>query len=579
MIKFKQKEFVAPAIIAKAGKFIAKDLTTGSGMATMMGVQTVGTGAQMIQGGIQNKGNMKAQEEQFKAQQREQKRMAKSQAEISKKNAEAVNNLAKAVKKSGTSGNTTNALANAATNLTQTTPTIAMYSAPALLANVGKNLARGGQVVYEFGKVLNNTGGGNQIVKKLGTGLAMGTTMAAGGYLVDKAIQADRKKITGGAPLPQPQKDPKKKKKAIRKAVTGAVAVGGTILAARKGYLGKGFKNLSHGLNSAGQKINKTSVLKDLGNEYKKGFKEQFITTDPTTGKNKLNKWGTGITLGFAGVNGISYLGERKQLKDQAKEQEQRQYTENYQYQNEGKKKKGSVLGKVALGTAATIGTVALARRVGPVGLRKNINDMYMTYGKQIAGKNGNRLGNWMMKSGATEYGKAVKAGADKVIAEGKNAAAGGGFRDKLPFIGRSEEQLQAIAQRGKAVERANIDATKAGESRLKRIQSGKAGRKLGQGVLDGIGGFFGFNKKTRGRVLNETLAVDPKTKKPIYSDDTRAVAEFLRKHKRAAAVGGIAIGSLSFKPFEWGDKAVRGATKAVDKNAFAYEKSKEQEV
>jgi hypothetical protein len=202
-----------------------------------------------------------------------------------------------------------------------------------------------------------------------------------------------------------------------------------------------------------------------------------------------------------------------------------------------------------------------------------------MTYGKQIAGKSGNKLGNWMMKSGAEQYGKAVKAGADKAIAAGKKAAAGGGFRDKLPFIGRDEKQLQAIAQRGELAERANIDAAKAGEARLKRIQSGKAGRKLGQGVLDGIGSIWGFGKKQRARVLNEALAKDPKTGKFIYSEGTTKTAEFLKKHKRTAAVGGIAIGSLAFKPFEWGDKAVRGATKAVDKDAFAYEKSKEQQV
>ena len=567
MIKFRQKEFVAPAVIANAGKFIAKDLTTGSGMATLMGVQAVGTGAQMIQGGIQNKANMKAQEAQFKTQQEAQKRIAKSQAEIAKKNTEAVNNLAKAVNKNPQSGKVNSALANIAT---QTTPTIAMYSIPAAIKT-------GGQVVYEFGRALNKTGEGNQIVKKLGHGLAMGTTMAAGGYLVDKAIQADRKKITGGAPLPQAQEDPKKKKKTIRKAVTGAVAVGGTILAARKGYLGKGFKNLSHGLNSAGKKIDKTSVLKNLGSEYKNGFKEQFIKTDPTTGKSRLNKGGTALTLGFAGMGGISYIGERKQLKDQAAAQEQRQYAENYQYQN--KKKKGSVLGKVALGTAATIGSVALARRVGPVGLRKNINDMYMTYGKQIAGKNGNKLGNWMMKSGATEYGKAVKAGADKAIAAGEKAAKGGRFIDKIPFIGRNEEQLKAAVKAGETAKRANIDAVRAGNARLKRIQSGKAGRKLGQGLLDGIGGFFGVRKTDRSRFLNEVMAKNPKTGKPEYSEETRKVAEFLRNHKRTAALGGIAVGSIAFKPFEWGDKAVRGATKVVDKDAFAYEKSKEQQV
>ena len=64
-----------------------------------------------------------------------------------------------------------------------------------------------------------------------------------------------------------------------------------------------------------------------------------------------------------------------------------------------------------------------------------------------------------------------------------------------------------------------------------------------------------------------------------INSKTTRDAASWLEKHKRTALVGSIGVGSLAWKPFEWGDKAVRGATKVVDKDAFAYEKSKEQQV
>ena len=528
MIEFRQKIFVA-AIAAKVGSVLSSNALMGG---TMVG--------QMVQSSNQAKQQEKQNEEMMEQQQRLQKQTQK-----------ALEKVANAAKKDPSK-------AGAVAEVMQRS-----YSIP--VAKLGTALKKGGQTVYEFGRILNNSNGGNQIAKKVGSGLAMGATMAVGSYALDKAIQADRKRITGGAPLPQPQEDPKKKSKGIRKAVTGAALVAGSVLAARKGYLGKGFENLSHFKNSAGQKLNLNPAKKVLGKELKSGL----------TGKAALGG------LGFAGLLNAGYIGERKQLKDQARAQgEQKQYSENYQYQVEQReRKRGSALKKLAIGTAATIGTVATLRRVGPVGLRKNINDMYMTYGKKIAGKTGNKVGNWMMKSGATEYGKAVKAGADKAIAAGKKAAAGGGFRDKLPFIGRSEEQLQAIAQRGKLAERANIDAAKAGESRLKRIQSGQTGRKLGQGVLDGISGFFGFGKKQRAGILSDALAKDPKTGKFIYSEGTRNTAEFLRKHKRTAALGGIAVGSIAFKPFEWGDKAVRGATRAVDKNAFAYEKSKEQQV
>ena len=571
MIRFRQKIFFAPALVAAAksgakaaGAFIKKDLTTGSGMATMMGVQGIGTGATMIQSGIQNKAATAIQKEQFNIQQKANKALAKTQAEVAKKNAEAVNNRAKAVKKSPQSQGSLGAISNVATGLSQTTPTIASfsepsqrsYATPAALAGIGKKLVsatqKGGQTIFEFGKALNNAGKGNNIVKKVGHGLAMGTTMAAGGYLVDKAVQKDREKLTGGAPLPKAQEDPKKKNKAIKKAVTSAALIGGTVLAARKGMLGKGFQNLSHGLSASGKKINSSSILKNVGKEYKSGFKEQFVKD------GKINKGGTALTLGFAAMPAISYIGERKQLKDQASSQ-QKVYSENYQYKEESKKRPGSTLGKIALGTAATVGSVALARRVGPAKLRRGINDMYMTYGKKFAGKSGTgKLGNWMMKSGASEYGKAQAK-----IAQGNLKAV-------VKAGGANASKAESVLK--------NLDTTKlaekAGQARLKAVQSGKAGRKLGEGVLSGISSMWtGANGQQTNKFLN-SVACDAGN-----SEATRKTAEWLGKHKRTALVGSIAVGSIAFKPFEWGDKAVRAGARAVDKNAFAYEKSKEQQV
>ena len=339
----------------------------------------------MVDGMVQGRKTAKQQE-------RQGEEMMQQQARLAKKTNEALDRVAKAAQSDPSK-------AMQAAQVMQKS-----YAAPAFLAKAG-------QTVYEFGRALNKTGEGHQIAKKIGSGLAAGSTMAIGSYAIDKAIQADRKRITGNDPLPQPQKDPKKKKKAIRKAIAGTALAAGSVLAARKGYLGEGFKNVFN--TKAKDLLAKESVQqgkKVAVDEFKKGM----------TGKAAL------AGAGFAGFFALPYLSERKQLKDQTKAQEQRQYTENYQYQNE--KKKGSALGKVALGTAATIGTVATLRRVGPTGIRKGINEMYMTYGKKIAGQNGNKVGNWMMNSGAKEYGKAQAKATQKtlqsLVEKGKSAQA-----------------------------------------------------------------------------------------------------------------------------------------------------------
>jgi len=548
MIEFRQKIFVAGAV-AGIGKILSSNALMGG---TMVGG--------MVQSSNQAKQQAKQNEEMMEQQQRLQKQTQK-----------ALEKVANAAKKDPSK-------AEAVAEVMQRS-----YSIP--VAKLGTALKKGGQTVYEFGRALNNTGGGNQVAKKVGSGLAMGATMAVGSYALDKAIQADRKRITGGAPLPQPQEDPKKKSKGIRKAVTGAALVAGSVLAARKGYLGKGFENLSHFKNSAGQKLNLNPAKKVLGKELKSGL----------TGKAALGG------LGFAGLLNAGYIGERKQLKDQARAQgEQKQYSENYQYQVEQReRKRGSALKKLAIGTAATLGTVATLRRVGPVGIRKGINDMYMTYGKKIAGKNGNKVGNWMMKSGSEEYGKAIAKQAQNklgaVVSSGKKAA------ETLADTKALQEATKNLSPEKAAkytnslkTKAANVSkaeaslknfnptefARKAGDSRLKAVQSGAVSRRLGQGVLSGISKMWtGGNSREVTGFLHNVANKKDAAGRYVNSKTTRDMASWLEKHKRTALVGSIGVGSIAFKPFEWGDKAVRGATRAVDKNAFAYEKSKEQQV
>ena len=557
MIEFRQKIFVAP-LIAGAGKLLASNGLMG---ATMVG-------------GMVQSGNI------AKQQSAQNEEMMEQQKRLQKQTQKALEKVAAAAQKDPSK-------AAQAAEVMQRYYSIPTITVKRLLA-VGRNtvkraprrLKEYGQSVYEFGKALNNTGGGNQIAKKLGSGLAMGGTMAAGTYALDKAVQADRNRLTGGAPLPTPQKSNEQiaadKKKKIKKAVLGTAAVAGTVLAARRGYLGKGFQDLSKsGLKSI-TKADKSATINSL--------------------KEGMNFKNVAIGAGLAGLTTIpGYVVERKQLKDQAQAQ-QKQYAENYQYQNESQeKKRGSALKKLGVGALTTVGTLALVRRAGPAGLRRNINEMYMTYGKKIAGANGNKVGNWMMKSGAEHYGKAqaqiTKRNLEGVIKTGKKATATladpkalADASSKLKDPVKYEKYLNALRTKSGNISKAESALAKfnpetyaktIGDARLKAIQSGKLrGRKIGDGILSGISKFWiGANGQQATGFLNKIAKDQTNSKK------TREIANWLGKHKRAALVGSIGVGSIAFAPWGWGDKAVRGVTGAVDKNAFAYEKSKEQQI
>lgn len=59
----------------------------------------------------------------------------------------------------------------------------------------------------------------------------------------------------------------------------------------------------------------------------------------------------------------------------------------------------------------------------------------------------------------------------------------------------------------------------------------------------------------------------------------TQRAAQFLDNHKTLAVAGSIGVGSLMFKPWQWGQNAVKTVTSAVDKDANKLEKSQEQQV
>lgn len=531
MIEFKQKEFWGIAL---------------------------STGATMLQGGAQNKKNM-AQQEEFQNQ----------QAKLQKKQNEALNKIAKAAENDPSK-------AQAAAGVLQQKA----YASPSAF------LKKGGQVVYNFAKGI----GGHNIARKVGGGLAMGAAMAGGSYVIDKAIQADRARITGGAPLPVPQKSPEEKKqerkKKLIKAGVGTALAAGSVLAARRGLLGQGLQNISRG------KFNSKALLGTAKESFKKGM----------TGKELA------VGAGFAGIFTVpGYIGERSQLKKQAKAQAAQEAQQQKQFsveqeQKEQPKKKGSVLKKAVIGTAATAAGLATLRRVGPVGIRKSINNMYMTYGNKLAGKAGNgKIGNWMMKSGAKEYGKAQAKFTENFIQSKISQAASAtneladakaldklkngiykydpkGYANHIKNLKKSADPTTVARMKNRL---ANFDSAKfaeeAGKNHLAKIRSSnklvarQAQRKVGEGLIGGYGTLMGVGpKETTGFLRKMSRSGDTATAK---------TADWLLRHKRAGLLGGAVAGSIAFKPFGWGDAAAKKAIGAVDKNAFAYEKSKEQQV
>jgi len=301
MIVFREKEFVAPLI---------------AGGLKLLGSMGAMTGISAVQGRQANKIAQQQGAEQIRiaqSQARQQMAEAKKQTELMAKQTKAYQQAAQSAAKNG-------ALVQSPAQMQQQTFSITLkrktFANPVVgLANkvagsgVWKKVA--GTKTYQnirgFGKDLYEVGKKRGSAQKIADGLAMGATMAGGGYLVDKAIQADMKK--NGMPVDTPQKQEKSKAKKVKSAILGGGAAlagtAGTLFMARKGKLTTA--NLKKGAGMVG-----------------KGFKNQFRLKDPTTGKKSI--LGPALTIGLPAMTGVSYMAQKKQMKDQV-EQSERQYS------------------------------------------------------------------------------------------------------------------------------------------------------------------------------------------------------------------------------------------------------------
>lgn len=288
MIVFREKVFVAPLIAAAGGPL-------------MLGLMGGGTAISAVQGHKANKAQQEVNQQMAEQQQRQAKQMLAEE----KKRTEAYK---EALKSGNITAPTQQTFSITLKRKTFANPVVGLANKVAG-SGVWKKVA--GTKTYQnirgFGKDLYEVGKKRGSAQKIADGLAMGATMAGGSYLVDKAIQADMKK--NGMPVDTPQKQEKSKAKKVKSAILGGGAAlagtAGTLFMARKGKLTTA--NLKKGAGMVGQ-----------------GFKNQFRLKDPTTGKKSI--LGPALTVGLPAFTGISYMAQKKQMKDQV-EQSERQYS------------------------------------------------------------------------------------------------------------------------------------------------------------------------------------------------------------------------------------------------------------
>lgn len=290
MVVFREKEFVAPAIALMGGPL---------GVGLMAG----GTALSGIQGRKANK----AQEEANKQMVEQQNRQAKLMLAEEKKRTEAY-------KESLKNGNVTPPV-QSEFSITLKRKTFATPVVQGITKTWTKfKGSKTGNNILGFGKDLIEVGKKRGSAQKIADMTAMGATMAGGSYLVDKAIQADAKK--NGIPIESGQPQEKKKSGVVKKAILGTGAAAGTLLLARKGKLN-------------------TQTFKKGGKMLGEGFKNQFRLKDPNTGKKSI--LGPALTIGIPALTGVSYLTQKKQMKDQV-EQSERQYSKSAFVRNLGKR-------------------------------------------------------------------------------------------------------------------------------------------------------------------------------------------------------------------------------------------------
>jgi hypothetical protein len=305
----------------------------------------------------------------------------------------------------------------------------------------------------------------------------------------------------------------------LKKAALAGAGLGATYMLARKGKLGAkpiealggktGSQAVQGGMEKVGKAINPIQRGKD----------------------GKINKLSTGLNATFVGMPVLGYMGQRQQIKDQAKQTE-KAYSDDSENRGTGKK-----LLKIGAGVLGTAGALALARngKFG-AGAQRFIGNATAQIGGSLKAGGATKLGDKLAKSGSQTYAK--------------------GFRMK-----GSDPRFA-----GKAVS----------EATQQKIANAKYIRATDPNKLSGgfnrASSFLGFYGKGGTKAVHNTANTLAKSDNAI----SKQVGTFMQNHKTAAnigaGVGSIAAGgsimSMTSKPF-----------KAFDKHAYDYEEQQNQQV
>lgn len=293
-------------------------------------------------------------------------------------------------------------------------------------------------------------------------------------------------------------------------ALTGA-ALGGTYLAAKKGMLGKtpikalGGKTGSQAIQGGMEKVGKA--------------------INPIQRKDgKIDKLSTGLNTAFIGMPVVGYLGQRQQIKDQAKQTE-KAYSDGSENSGVGKK-----LLKVGTGILGAAGTIALARK-GKLGAGA----------QRFVGNATAQIGGTLKAAGATNVGSKMAASGSKTYAEG--------LRKNGSVLSDPEKRKAAIAKFKGATDPNKIS-----------------------GGFNKASSFIGFYGKGGTKAVQNTANTLANSENAI----SQKVGKFMQNHKTTAnvgaGVGSIAAGgtimSAAAKPF-----------KTFDKHAYDYEEEQNKQV
>ena len=293
-------------------------------------------------------------------------------------------------------------------------------------------------------------------------------------------------------------------------ALTGA-ALGGTYLAAKKGMLGKtpikalGGKTGSQAIQGGMEKVGKA--------------------INPIQRKDgKIDKLSTGLNTAFIGMPVVGYLGQRQQIKDQAKQTE-KAYSDGSENGGVGKK-----LLKVGTGILGAAGTIALARK-GKLGAGA----------QRFVGNATAQIGGTLKAAGATKVGNKMAASGSKTYAEG--------LRKNGSVLSDPEKRKAAIAKFKGATDPNKIS-----------------------GGFNKASSFIGFYGKGGTKAVQNTANTLANSENAI----SQKVGKFMQNHKTTAnvgaGVGSIAAGgtimSAAAKPF-----------KTFDKHAYDYEEEQNKQV